>query len=390
MFLLRFFRFLTGFIVFEGKGGFPERFLNLCSLNGINVWDARSSSGTFTAKTNISCYKKIRPCAKRSGMKLKAVKKCGLPFLIKPYTKRKGLLVGAVLSIIIVSVLSSCIWTINITGNEKYTDEQIISLAEKYGVKPGVFRSNIDAKAIRENIKATVDSINWFSVNIDKTSVSLEVLESSGNNEILDLTTPCNYVSTVDGELLKLEVYTGQAALTVGNAVTAGDLLISGVVERADGSSDFVHARGNAVVRTKKEITETIQFTGKCGKLNNMNIRYSLYLFSLQIPFAPLTESDICRTQSAMMQYNSTTLPLGIITDRTFCIDETEITFNKSQATLLCEESVFCKEREIMKNSETETKQIKLTYSEKGVTSQVNYINHEKSGIEYYFAVEDN
>lgn len=323
-------------------------------------------------------------------MKLKAVKKCGLPFLIKPYTKRKGLLVGAVLSIIIVSVLSSCIWTINITGNEKYTDEQIISLAEKYGVKPGVFRSNIDAKAIRENIKATVDSINWFSVNIDKTSVSLEVLESSGNNEILDLTTPCNYVSTVDGELLKLEVYTGQAALTVGNAVTAGDLLISGVVERADGSSDFVHARGNAVVRTKKEITETIQFTGKCGKLNNMNIRYSLYLFSLQIPFAPLTESDICRTQSAMMQYNSTTLPLGIITDRTFCIDETEITFNKSQATLLCEESVFCKEREIMKNSETETKQIKLTYSEKGVTSQVNYINHEKSGIEYYFAVEDN
>lgn len=388
MFLLRFFRFLTGFVVFEGKGGFPERFLNLCSLNGINVWDAHSSSGTFTAKTNISCYKKIRPCAKRSGMKLKAIRKCGLPFLIMPYKKRKGLLVGAVLSAIIVSVLSSCIWTVNVTGNEKYTDGQIIAIAEAYGVRPGAFRSRIDAKAVRESIKANTDSINWFSVNIDNTAVTLEVLENSGNNEILDLAKPCNYVSTVDGELIKLEVYTGQAALTVGNAVTAGELLISGVVERADGSSDFVHARGNAVIRTKKEVTESIHFSEKCSRPDNMNKRYSLYLFSLKIPLAPSEENDITRTESAMMQYNFISLPLGVITHKSFSLNETDMTLNKAQATLLCEQSLFCKEREIMKNALTESKRIKITYSENSVTSTASYINHEKSGIEYYFDVE--
>ena len=71
MFLIRLFRFLSGYVVFSGKGGFPERFINLCSMNGISLWDAKSSSGTLHAKTSIKGYKRLRPCAKKSGMKIR-------------------------------------------------------------------------------------------------------------------------------------------------------------------------------------------------------------------------------------------------------------------------------------------------------------------------------
>lgn len=390
MFLLRFFRFITGYVVFSGTGGFSERFLNLCSLNNITIWDIRSQSGNFTAKTSIACYKKIRPCAKRSGVKLRATEKCGLPFIIRPYLKRKGLIAGAVVSVAIVSLLSSCIWTINVTGNEKYTDEQIISLAASYGITPGTFRSSIDPKAIRENIKATVDGINWFSVNIDKTAVSLEVLESSGSSEILDLSTPCNIVSAVDGELLALEVYTGDAAITPGNAVTKGDLLISGVVERADGSSDFVHARGNAVIRTKREITKTITNTDRCYCLSEKDNGYSLYLFSLEIPVKHAKDNALSRTEKAMLQYDSLALPLGIITYSKTALKEEILELNSSQAALLCGYCVFCEEQKIMQNAETEEKAVTLLQEENSVTVTISYINHEKSGTEYYFIVEDN
>lgn len=390
MFLLRFFRFITGYVIFSGTGGFPERFINLCAMNGIGIWDARTSDGTLTAKTSIACYKRIRRCARRSGMKLKVSRKCGLPFIIKPYINRKGLLAGAVLSVVIVSVLSSCVWTVTVSGNVKFTDEQILSLAKSYGIRPGVFRSTVDAKAVREDIKANIDGISWFSVNTDGTAVSVEVMESTGGNEILDLTTPCNIVSSADGELIKLEVYTGEAAIATGNAVTKGDLLISGVVERADGSSDFVRARGNAVVRTKREITKTVPDTAECKTISQIKNRYSLSVFSINIPLGKIKQSGLNRTEKAMLSFSGLTLPLGIITDSSADLTQETVTLNESRSSLLCAWLVFTEEKEIMKNAETEEKTVHIGRTDKGTTVTMRYINHEKCGIENYFIVEDN
>ena len=55
MFLIRLFRFLTGYIVFSGNGGFPERFINLCSLNGISLWDTKCSAGKYSGSGAASC-----------------------------------------------------------------------------------------------------------------------------------------------------------------------------------------------------------------------------------------------------------------------------------------------------------------------------------------------
>lgn len=323
-------------------------------------------------------------------MKLKAENKCGLPFIIRPYLQRKGLFVGAVLSVLIVSVLSSCVWTITVNGNEKYTDSQILQLAEAYGIRQGSFRRSIDAKAIREDIKATVDGINWFTVYIDKTAVTIEVLEKTGDNEILDLTTPCNIISDIDGELLKLEVYTGEAALTAGNAVTAGDLLISGVVERADGSSDFVHARGKAVIRTNREIVKTIPRSINTYRLSAENIKSSLYLFSLQIPFGKSELGNIFRIEKSMLEYSNRILPLGIITERSTVLTKQQTELNENQSLLLCEYAVFTEEKIIMKNAETEKKEISIHSNEQGTSITSRYVNHENCGIENYFSVESN
>lgn len=388
MFLLRFFRFLTGYVIFTATGGFPERFINLCSLNNINLWDTKVSNGVLTSKTTVSCYKKIRKCAKKSGMKLKAQEKHGFPFIIKPYLKRKGLFAGAIVSTILIIILSSCVWTVTIEGNEKLTDRQITDILESYNVKIGSFKNNIDILAVREDIKTKFDTINWFTVNIDGTAVSVKVLESKGNSKILDLTTPCNIVSSTDGELIRLEVYTGEPALTIGNAVTKGDLLISGVIEKSDGSSDFVHARGNAVVRTKKEIKSIIPYSLKCEKITQIKKRYTLSVFSLNIPLGKEKKSSLNRLSESMLSYNGLSLPLGIITNVNAELNETEIKLNNNQAFLLCEYSIFSQEKELMNNAENEKKTVTIVQNDT-ISISICYINHEKCGIENYFIVEN-
>lgn len=389
MFLIRLFRFLTGYILFSGSGGFPERFLNLCSQNGISIWDAKSTDGALQAKTNLAGYKKIRLPAKRSGMKIRMVRKYGLPFLLQPYRKRKGILVGILLSAAVLTLLNATVWTISVEGNENFTEEQILDLAESYGIRPGALKKNIDIKAIRENIKSTVDGINWFSINMNGCHVSLRVSETQGENEIIDRQTPCNIVSDVDGEVLKLDAYEGTAALQPGSAVTKGDLLIGGVIEKSDGSASFVHARGTAIIRTNRTTTSEIPYELPCAVIQQEDIRRSVMLFGIEIPLGLAPAGNTVRSQRACLQYKNTVLPLGIRSEISAYLADQTRTLSGDAAALLCGFSLFMQEKTIMQNAETESKTISLKQDESGVYGEIRYINHQKTGIEQFFTVEE-
>lgn len=387
MFLIRLIRFLRGYVIFTCSGGFPERFINLCSLNGISLWDVRSAGGILTAKTTIRCYKNIRPCVRKSGMKIKIKKKHGFPFFIKPYIQRKGIAAGMILSAVMLIFLCSCVWTIDVTGNIKFTDDQILSIAENYGIYPGAFKRNIDAKEIKTDIKSKIKGISWFSVNANGAFISLEVTESKGSDEIIDLTTPCNIVSGIDGELLSLEPHAGSPCIKPGNAVTKGDLLISGVMEKTDGTPYFVHARGTAVIRTNRNISLSIPYNTNVKKFSDIKKIYTVSLFGLNIPLGFDNSSDIRIIRRAMLDFRNTALPVGIITDNCLFVNDENITLSENQAVLLSCFSAFSQEMKIMENAKTESKTVNVQNNDDSINLSINYINHETTGIENYFEI---
>lgn len=389
MFLIRLFRFLTGYIIFNGTGGFPERFINLCSSNEILLWNTKCTGGKLTSTTNIPGYKKIRKCAKKSGMKIRITKKCGLPFLIKPYLQRKGLLLGSLISVVIICILSSAIWTIEVTGNEKFTDEQIIEIAEKQGVYIGAFHKNLDLKEIRTRIKSETDGVNWFSVNTDASHAILQVSESSGNTEIIDTSEPCNIISDVSGEVLKIETKAGTPVPPNGSAVAEGDLLISGVCEKSDGTPYFVHARGKAIIRTDKKTQISLPATINAEKPTALNCRYYAYLFGVKAPLNLIPDGIKKRTSESMLVYNKKLLPAGIITDYYETTEKTQLTLDSRQLQILASYLLFKKEVSFMKNAVSESKKITLSYNEDKVNVSAYHIIHKETGIENYFEVVD-
>ena len=94
MLILRLFRYLLGYVRFAAWGGFPERFINLCEHNRILLWDVRSRDGVITACTDRSGYKRMRCAARRSGMRLRIKKKCGMPFFLNRHSRRVGIIIG--------------------------------------------------------------------------------------------------------------------------------------------------------------------------------------------------------------------------------------------------------------------------------------------------------
>lgn len=84
----------------------------------------------------------MRPCAKKAGMRMKIVKKSGLPFLLSKNRVHAGLAVGAVCFILITAALSGRIWTVNVTGCETVPEEDIRETVERFGVYPGMRKNS--------------------------------------------------------------------------------------------------------------------------------------------------------------------------------------------------------------------------------------------------------
>ena len=123
-------RFITGFVKFRAGGGFSERFVNLCNLSGIPLWDITYDGDNVFACTTIDGYKKIISCARKSGMTTKSLKRVGLPFILFRFRSRSGLAIGLALMMLTLSILSGRIWIIDVTGNEIVPDEEIIAAAK--------------------------------------------------------------------------------------------------------------------------------------------------------------------------------------------------------------------------------------------------------------------
>jgi len=286
MLLIRFLRYLRGYICFTAAEGFPERFLNLCNRAGAAIWDVQWRGDIMLGKTDRRGFKLIQPCAEPAGIVLKIQKKIGLPFFLYTYRRRAGLLVGLALCIAVLSVLSGMVWTIAVTGNQAVPTEEILHVVSALGVKTGAWRSSLDPREISEAARRELPGVAWLSLNLRGSSAVVEV------REVLPMEEPgpggpCNILSAKAGQLKVIEVYAGTAYARPNQAVPAGALLAGGVIENTDGSARLVCADAYAVARTSVACQAAAARRDTIERVSVQKTRYTLCLLRLKLPLAP-------------------------------------------------------------------------------------------------------
>ena len=314
MSIIRFLRFIFGYVEFCAEGGFPERFINLCSVYHVRLWDVKRVKDKLYAKTMLRDYKNIREAVRRSGVKTRIIKKTGLPFFTFKQRKRVGLVIGVAAAIITVSYLSTMIWTVSVSGgNENISDEQILNVFSSLGVKPGAKRRDINAKEISdEALKIFDGDLSFAVVNLNGSNASVEVRESVPAPKIEDNETPCNIVASEDGVVTKVQLYSGQEEIKAGSAVLKGNLLISGVKTNQDKTESLVHAAGNVYAEVEKNISSDFENSEFCAP-SREKIRYALYFFNVKIPLGGVPDYGEKYAVSFLASTDKTVLPMGII-----------------------------------------------------------------------------
>lgn len=333
MLLQRLLGFIFGYVSFTARSGFGERFINLCRLNNIQLQNLKSQNSVLFAQTDIESYKKIRPIAKKSGMKVKISRKHGLPFLFSRHKNRFGLAVGAVLCALFVLFFSTRIWRIEVTGNNRVSSEEIISVFYDLGVYKGAASDKINASEVEAAALRKLPEISWLNINISGCTAMIEVRETVEKPETDNDNTPVNLVAARDGQLIILRPFNGTAEAVAGSPVLKGDLLISGIEENKDLSADLCRADGYAVARTNRSSEYLLPASFKAAKTVTNKKHYTLHFLFFDIPLGEHPSSGFA--ESSFLSIKNVMLPVGITETSTVENNECNCILNKKDAVLL-------------------------------------------------------
>lgn len=391
--LLRLIRWSKGYVDFSASGKFPERFINLTTRNGINVWNLKPVPKGLTASMQVYDYKNIRSIASKSKLKMSVTGRHGLPFYAQKYKQRAGLLIGAAVGAVIIAVLSQFIWYIDAPPTNSLSTSQILSALEENNVKVGSYINSIDTENTERKLILQNDQIGWISLNIMGSTMSVNIEEKAPKPDTPDFKTPCNIKANNDGVITGIKTSKGETKVMKGSGVVKGDLLVSGIVETKQETIEYVHASAEimADVIYNKEyilpksydyysVTENKSNRYMCGILN--------FKFPCSLSFRSFDESVFVNRKEKLC-FNNTDIPIELITQSEVEVNKSKVSLDKSTLdkkilvqSMLYE--VFEKPESTLVSRKINTKTIDNNFS-----AEISYIFNENIAQTSEFSVTD-
>lgn len=288
MFIVYFLRWLFGYIDFEITGKFPERFINLASRRGINMWRLSGTKESFKASTKTAVYSELEGIAKKNGNEIHILKYHGLPHFFETYKDRVGLLIGLVLFIAICLTMSGFVWNIKIDAPPELNEYEIRSELRKMGLTEGKWSKSIDTEKIERDLSVKNNKISWIAVNILGSDVEVVISSKAEiGTERENVNKASNLKSTADGTITRMEVRKGRATVKIGDGVRKNQLLVSGILEYTDGSNSFVDSEAKIYAETSRSVEIKIPKTiNLIAKEENTATKKEFSAFGLTVPIA--------------------------------------------------------------------------------------------------------
>lgn len=329
--MIWFLRYLKGYLFIEISGENAEQLLNIASKNRISLWNLRYVKGKIIGCISISDFYLLRICKRKLNIKVRILKKCGLPLKTVRFRKRTGLMVGAVIFFVLLKFLSGFIWCVDVEGNKTVKAQEIHKICANIGVKEGALIKKTDASESAQQLLLNMPSLAWASVNIEGCRATVNVTEIKDMGE--DTSVATNIKADCDGKIMKIDVTAGTVCVKVGDMVKKGDLLVSGVNEK-DGNGVFVHSMGTITAKTRKVYTSSGNFNQKITKKSGeKSKKYVLSVFTLKIPLYLGNENKtyIGKTERESLEIFGRNLPISVIEKEFEYCDIIEVTYTSDQ-----------------------------------------------------------
>ncbi len=202
----------------------------------------------------------------------------GIPHFAKKHVKRYGLIVGAVLCALIVYLQSFVVWELEISGNNKISDDEIKSTLASLGFSEGSFILPSELSELQNRFILSESRISWIAINMSGTVAFVEVKERDVKEDLQEKPSMSGIVSSRDCIIELSQVTCGTSLVNIGDTVQKGQMLISPLAIGKDGNEYLVGAYGTVLARTYEEFSVQVPYYRQSASFTGR--KSSAYTFS--------------------------------------------------------------------------------------------------------------
>lgn len=253
-------------------------------------------------------FKRLTAILRRRGEVDHIVRRSGIYWGMKNLMRRPVLVIGLCLLAFLALYLPSRVLFIQVEGNNLIPAKLVMEQAQKYGVTLGANRREIRSERVKNGLLGAIPQLQWVGVTTEGCVARIHVRERSEPEQPQQNFAVTSIVASRDGVIKSFTAHRGSALCKVGQAVTKGQVLISGYTDcglsiRAD------QAEGEIMAQTNRQISAvTPDFQLTKGSIIRSEKKFSLIIGKNRINF--YKDSGILDTTCVKMySENYITLP---------------------------------------------------------------------------------
>lgn len=331
-------RLLRGDAHIAVSEGFPALFLEECRKRGIRLRYLTVYSDGLEARVDQKSLWEALAISAALGMHAEVNESRGIPHFIRRYRRRYGIPFGLLCAALILSVLSSFVWSVEIEGIERLDEEAFAACIKAAGLSQGVFLCGVDTTAVEQAAENSDPGIKKVTVNLIGCRAYVRVWERTMPPETVQEGEVCDLVAARDGEIVKADITAGTPLIRVGDGVKRGDMLASGTVPLNNGENRYAAASGIVIARTKVPVVCGLRLKQNVYAAVSHRKKYSAILFGCEFPLHAEKNKNNVTSMNVVsyLQSGNTVFPLGIRTTDVLYCEETPVVFTPAQALLIC------------------------------------------------------
>lgn len=247
-------RLFRGTVRVTITGAEPLRSLNSFSAAAITFWKAEQID-----ELHLRCmiFRRDLKAAERAALRamctLEAEAFFGFRARFYGLRRRPVLVIGVVLAVVLALFAQNIIWIVRVEGNTTLTEAQIVHALAEEGIGFGSWGFAADDELLRDRLQLRLPQLIWAGANRSGGVLTVLVSEREQAPVHVDWSGPANVCAARDGVVTSVSALNGKAAVQPGEAVLAGQLLISGITSW-ENRSQITHAAGEVYALTRRQI----------------------------------------------------------------------------------------------------------------------------------------
>lgn len=254
-----FWRSANGLVTLSLVTADPGEALDSIRRAGITVYDVCTGEDVLKLRLQIrrQDMKKMEALTQRKGYDLRIEHRSGSYWLLTRAKRRPVLVFGCMILLALTLWLPTRVLFICVKGNEQISTGLILEKCDQCGIRFGASRRLVRSEKTKNALLDAIPELSWAGVNMSGCVATITVQERSREPQQEQGTGVCGITAARDGIITDMTVVRGNALCTVGQAVRAGELLVSGYVDCGI-KIQAMRAQAEIYAQTRRSLTAAV------------------------------------------------------------------------------------------------------------------------------------